>query len=440
MSGSFYPTLSRIIERSEEILREYPLCTRCLGRLFAKYGVGLSNHDRGVMIKTALALKIYSETNTSMKEHHYAIATNAGDQVASTYTKLYREPITPKPCYICGHRLTRDLIVEIARTSCELLRRHEATRFLVGVVIDRGILERELELVTKYGTETSESIKRELKREIGKAIMELCSLTPDFNIPDAVVMVSIDQSFNFKVHIEPSPIFYYGKYLKLGRNISHVPWITKDGSKKYPISVQEFIENALKDLFMASRIVIHAAGREDVDARMLGTGRPLVIEVKEPKRRNISLQEINKALADHSSTYPIQVTVLLKTTRSSKVRLKQESKKKRKIYRVVVYSPVDLRVEDLRKIEDALANREIMQRTPTRILKRKKDRVRTRRVFRVLTHLITSRVFEAIVYCEGGLYIKELVSGDGGRTTPSFSEVLNIELKPLELDVLYVED
>jgi tRNA pseudouridine synthase 10 len=392
------------------------------------------------MIKTALALKIYSEANTSMKERHYVIAINAGDQVASTYTKLYREPITPKPCYICGHKLTRDFIVEIARLSCELLRRHEATRFLVGVIIDRRILERELELVTRYGTETSESIKRELKREVGKAIMELCSLTPDFNVPDAVVMVLIDQSFNFKVHIEPSSIFYYGKYLKLGRNISHVPWITKNGLKRYPISVQEFVENALKGLFMASRIVIHAAGREDVDARMLGTGRPLVIEVKEPKRRSVSFQEINKALADHSSTYPIQVTLLLKATRSSKVRLKQESKKKRKIYRVVVYSPVDLRVEDLRKIEEKLADREVIQRTPTRILRRKKDRTRTRRVFRVLTHLITSRVFEAIVYCEGGLYIKELVSGDCGRTTPSFSEALNIELKPLELDVLYVED
>ncbi|HDN68368.1 MAG TPA: hypothetical protein ENG23_02140, partial [Methanomicrobia archaeon] len=32
------------------------------------------------------------------------------------------------------------------------------------------------------------------------------------------------------------------------------------------------------------------------------------------------------------------------------------------------------------------------------------------------------------IKCEGGLYIKELVSGDGGRTKPSLSELLGAEV------------
>ncbi|MFB0514072.1 MAG: hypothetical protein ACETVQ_00695, partial [Candidatus Bathyarchaeia archaeon] len=39
---------------------------------------------------------------------------------------------------------------------------------------------------------------------------------------------------------------------------------------------------------------------------------------------------------------------------------------------------------------------------------------------------------------QGGLYIKELITGDEVRTSPSVSEILNVEAKPLELDVLNV--
>lgn len=40
--------------------------------------------------------------------------------------------------------------------------------------------------------------------------------------------------------------------------------------------------------------------------------------------------------------------------------------------------------------------------------------------------------------CDGGLYIKELISGDGGRTIPSLSELLGTEAKVKELDVVDV--
>jgi len=54
--------------------------------------------------------------------------------------------------------------------------------------------------------------------------------------------------------------------------------------------------------------------------------------------------------------------------------------------------------------------------------------------------MVSNRVFEALIHCDGGLYVKELVHGDNGRTTPSFSEYLGKKLIPFELDVVYVED
>jgi tRNA pseudouridine synthase 10 len=45
---------------------------------------------------------------------------------------------------------------------------------------------------------------------------------------------------------------------------------------------------------------------------------------------------------------------------------------------------------------------------------------------------------ELIVKGSAGLYIKELVSGDNGRTKPSVSEILGVPAKVKELDVIRI--
>jgi tRNA pseudouridine synthase 10 len=42
------------------------------------------------------------------------------------------------------------------------------------------------------------------------------------------------------------------------------------------------------------------------------------------------------------------------------------------------------------------------------------------------------------IRCQGGLYVKELVSGDEGRTIPNVSDLLGNRAKTLKLDVLNV--
>jgi tRNA pseudouridine synthase 10 len=42
------------------------------------------------------------------------------------------------------------------------------------------------------------------------------------------------------------------------------------------------------------------------------------------------------------------------------------------------------------------------------------------------------------IRCQGGLYVKELVTGDEGRTVPSVSEILDNKARPMKLDVLSV--
>lgn len=432
-----------LIKRVEEVLRNYPLCNTCLGRLFSKYGMGISNFERGLSLKTILAMKLHVEYLKGVLpvDDFRKLAVNAGEGVLSTYLRLHQvEKLTPANCYVCGGRLTSELISNVAREVCKELSAYSPRTFLIGIVIDNTLQEKELEILMKHGLLTAESMKRELKREVGKLVKTLCFLEPDFEKPDALAVVHLNSDFTYKITVQPAPVYIKGVYWKLGRRISHVPWFTTSGGRRYSLSIQDAAEALLTPLFKASKVIIHAAGREDVDARMLGTGRHLVVELKEPKVRSIEITHLNEASSDRLAGYPIKMEFLGYASKKDVRLVKELSKKKRKLYRLLVYSPTEpLTDDELKYLEDFFRNRVIKQLTPTRILRRKKEREKTRRVYEVKTLKVSSNIFEVLVFCDGGLYVKELVHCDQGRTSPCFSDVLGKRVIPLELDVLYVE-
>ena len=57
----------------------------------------------------------------------------------------------------------------------------------------------------------------------------------------------------------------------------------------YPTSVEEVIATELMRESGGTSHALHGMGREDVDARMLGRGRPFIVEIKEPRKRQIDL-------------------------------------------------------------------------------------------------------------------------------------------------------
>lgn len=429
---------------AEKVLLKYPLCDACLGRLFAKLGVGLSNSDRGYSIKTVLSMKLHTQYTRGevTRELFEKIAENAGSVVASVYKKLFNADLKSRECYLCQNMLSSQLYDNIAEKAIRELEKYSVVSFLVGVSLDREVLNRELEILLECGLSYAESIKREIKREIGKIIRDKSGLKPDFTDPDAIVMVTFSRDLKeYNVEVEVKPLLLLGRYWKLARRISQIPWITRCGVKKYPLSIQEYVEKTLKDLFKASKILIHAAGREDVDARMIGSGRPLVVEIKAPFRRDLNIEFINKYI-NLIGGVPVKLYVEGAAPRKYIRLLKESSKRSSKVYRICAYSPFkDVDEGELRKLEEMFNNTIVHQKTPLRVLRRKKrEHVRARRVYSVRATRITPRVFEALVHCEGGLYIKELVHGDQGRTAPSFTTALNKILIPVELDVLYVEE
>jgi tRNA pseudouridine synthase 10 len=98
--------------------------------------------------------------------------------------------------------------------------------------------------------------------------------------------------------------------------------------------------------------------------------------------------------------------------------------------------PVD--DELLSLLEKSLVNAVVKQQTPQRVLHRRADLVREKHIYEAKVKKLSLNRIELKLRCQGGLYIKELITGDNGRTIPNVAETIGVKAVPLDLDVLSV--
>ena len=64
--------------------------------------------------------------------------------------------------------------------------------------------------------------------------------------------------------------------------------ICKGTGLQYAESVQDLLGKRFVEAFDATDSVFHCMGREDIDVRCMGNGRPFVLELKAPAHRKLS--------------------------------------------------------------------------------------------------------------------------------------------------------
>jgi tRNA pseudouridine synthase 10 len=278
---------------------------------------------------------------------------------------------------------------------------------------------------------------------VGKAFESLADRgTVDFNDPDVKFTIDlVDGSISLYI----ASLFLYGRYQKLVRGIPQTHWPCKrcrgrgcatcgGTGKQYPESVEEVMAGPFVEAARASGAVLHGAGREDIDARMLGTGRPFVLELCEPRTRSIDLDALREA-ANAAAAGKVALGRISWSSRGAVARVKETLATK--TYRAVVEFADDVSAETLERALRSLVG-DIAQRTPRRVAHRRADLVRTRRVHAASGAARGVREAEIEFRTDGGLYVKELVSGDEGRTEPSLAGRLGMVAQVRELDVLDV--
>jgi tRNA pseudouridine synthase 10 len=174
-------------------------------------------------------------------------------------------------------------------------------------------------------------------------------------------------------------------------------------------------------------------GREDIDARCLAW-RPFVIEIIKPKIRRINLKEIEKKI-NKSKKVKVRNFKIVKDGRQLIRKLKADRSDKTYLALVGFEKEIDKeKLKDLKKLNGAI----IFQKTPIRVLARRADKERKRKVIKISYELVNKKTLKLKIRASAGLYIKELITGDNGRTKPNISEILNNTPKKILLDVIKI--
>ena len=174
---------------------------------------------------------------------------------------------------------------------------------------------------------------------------------------------------------------------------------------------------------------------------MLGSGRPFVVEITEPRVRKPDLEEITKNINDEAEG-KIEVHDLVLTDRYQLQKLKEDAETNVKEYQAIIETEEPVTDNELRKVEKSFRTIEIDQRTPHRVSHRRSDLVRKKIIHEISLERYKDGLLKATFKVQGGTYIKELISGDEGRTTPSIAEKLGTGCKCVELNVtaIYSDD
>ncbi|MFH0897303.1 MAG: tRNA pseudouridine(54/55) synthase Pus10 [Candidatus Bathyarchaeota archaeon] len=438
------------LETSEIVLamlKEYALCDSCLGRQFAMLGHGFTNEERGRALKLACVIegsKLTNEEDQRGGEILLSLSANgfskiAGETLETLGLKIERRE---ELCYLCEGAFSQ--INRLAEDAVRGLSKYEYDSFLVGIKANPSIENREDGLRSKFGIHWGESIRNEYSREIGKRIIEYTKKNVDLKRPDILVVIDPLKGI---ISLEVNSLFVSGRYRKLARGIPQSRWICSEcggkgcsrcdwKGKLYPDSIEELITTSFLELTKGQRGKLHAAGREDVDVRTLGSGRPFIAEVKQPRLRNINLEEMRRSI-NFGAEGKIEVSTLKFSSREA-VRSLKSGEKATKVYRAIVEFSRELNEDTIPKIE-GLSNRLINQLTPQRVAHRRAMKVRKKYLYELTIKKLKPNLVEMLIRCQGGLYVKELINGDEGRTRPSVSEIVDAPAKCVELDVMEVE-
>lgn len=401
--------VAEVLEKARP-LAALGLCDHCLGRCFAKKGTGMTDVGRGQLIRAAL-----QESGTACPAQ--------------------------SPCPLCEDVF--DMVPRFAEAVAEKVNTVQSDNFLVGCKADPAALQKEQEMWAQYGvTETAEPLKTELNREVGKVALPLINRAVEFAEPQVVACV--DSRFA-EVTLDIAPVFIAGRYNKLSREIPQTMWPCRlchgkgcsrchGTGKMYQTSVQEIIGDVAQEMAGGTANAFHGMGREDIDACMLGRGRPFVLEISSPKIRDIDLAELERrandsVLAQYHGLHfvPRKVVALYKTSDPDKT------------YRAKVRADGKVNKERVDEVALSFKNVQLAQRTPERVAHRRADLVRDRTIFWVKAENVEDETFDLVMNTQSGTYVKEFVSGDEGRTTPNFSQALGIQCRVEELDVLDID-
>ncbi|MBI2084025.1 MAG: tRNA pseudouridine(54/55) synthase Pus10 [Candidatus Aenigmarchaeota archaeon] len=412
-------------------LLKMPICDSCLGRNIADILSGYTNEERGKAVRMYVAFLLDSgeKLDVDLANFH-----------GIKFRNIKLQDVKPEKCKVCK-KFFREKVNGLAKAVAKKLRDMEFDTFLVGSIPSNEMLKNEETMNEIFGIEFSEPIKSEINRELGKRIEKLTRRKFNLRSPDVTILVDLNTD---SVKLQVKSLCIHGEYQKLVRGIPQTKWVCsncqgkgcikcKGEGKLYKTSIQEIIEKTLIKAAKSRGSSFHGAGREDVDAMNFGW-RQFVIEMERPKKRKVDVRKIERMI---NKSGKVKVRKLRIVKDGNELIRKLKTDRHDKTYRLEIEFEKDIDRRLLKNLK-SLAGSEILQKTPTRVVHRRANKTRKRYVKKISYKIVGKSKLVLTVRTDAGLYVKELVTGDEGRTQPNVSELISNKVKSLKLDVIKI--
>ena len=300
-------------------------CNHCLGRVGGKKRFGQSDLESGIEIRNSVI---------------------EGDSTMAQAREV--EPLCP----FCENLIEEAPL--LAQLIKEAVGERECFRLQLGARIPKDQTEAEDHLRKRFGAGGSAPLKSSLVEEVARQLKEI-----DFGVklvidkPEILTLIDV---LTLTVELDIRSHYVYGRYRKLARGIPQTKWPCRSckgrGCQKcdqtglqYQSSVQGLIGDPLLEIFGSKEHAFHGMGREDIDVRCLGRGRPFVIEMKRPMKREVDSEMIMK-LINEAAGGQLEVSDMRPSNRSEVVRVKDTPAEKSYtiLYRIEALTQTELDV------------------------------------------------------------------------------------------------
>jgi len=262
-------SLDNLEEKALELLKKYPLCDSCLGRCFAKLGYRFANKERGKAIKTYLVL----ELDRKIKDHELEdlneikeILFNMGKEYSGIFEIYFsNEKFQERTCYICNSEI-EEIKEDFFKKALDFLKKRGKVKYVLGVKLSEQLSRLENEFIFSNGLIYYESIRNEIKREVGKMLAKE-GYEPCIENPDIDIIYDLGTRSIYTISKKYKTLYLYSR---LSRRVPISSWYGKDSleeefnGKEILVPFTEPSEVRILDEYP---LIISDEDREEIEAK-----------------------------------------------------------------------------------------------------------------------------------------------------------------------------
>lgn len=379
-------------EDARMLCSEFGLCESCLGRLLARGGRRVSTRTLG----------------RRLLRH----AVGDGDGGGGGERK----------CFVC--RGMMEHLDSMAKTVLEVVSGYDFETFSVGATLKPSVLDRDDYIRSRTRARGADSIKAALTGDLGRLISEMSGRALDRADPDVTVV--LDTRFG-SCEVRSKHVVVQARYTKTRRGIAQKrnPCMACSGdgcgdcgfTGSSGESVESLFAGFLMDEVGGTGVRFTWVGGEDRDSLVLGDGRRLYAQVRNPVRRNrrlpdaVSLGGIRFGGISFAPDVPAQIPRFRST-----IRIRVEA----------ADPPGPGALRRLRMLVGPISVGD-----PS-------GRVASRQIHSLRYRRISEGAFRMTIDADGGLPVKRLVGGQD--VDPSVSGVLGVDCSCIRFDFLSVRE